>query len=339
MRARYVRLSSKKAHELSALKNVPIRFTQSPQSLGSKRQAKLDLPTRCGVILSQPDRRIEERSREGRSVSRSQANSRRAAQSPAAQQRRDCKHPRSTALKGFTLVGAVRGVWVGGVAGRSSLGSAQPIRCSAERRLMRHSGQRPGCLRFRLRRVDLAHDSPGDPGGVSGGLPSWSCAQAAQRFGLFGPTSTQASGQRRSGAAGSLAALHLSQAKKKPLIRVPRCFSPTRPAFGKTPLCIRLGPGVGVSRAFLRPASATPRKYLVRWIFADPARISSRAKRCSMARPTLHFLIVWLTSTVAKRSFWFMTMRPTTTPPKSKSGWDTMSTAFIWSHCQSTALI
>jgi len=52
--------------------------------------------------------------------------------------------------------------------------------------------------------------------------------------------------------------------KKKPLIVGPRCSLPMRPAFGKTPRCIKPGPGAGVSRSFLRPASATPRKSLAR---------------------------------------------------------------------------
>src|ERR1700677_2671801 len=72
---------------------------------------------------------FEEGSRKGRSLSCRQANSCRAAQRPATQERGDRTVAGLSPLKGFPVVGAVRGVRMEGVAGRSSLGPSQPVGC------------------------------------------------------------------------------------------------------------------------------------------------------------------------------------------------------------------
>src|SRR6266513_1287021 len=117
--------------------------------------------------------------------------------------------------------------------------------------------------------MDLPYDRARHRRRVCGALSLRPCAKIAEGDGFLGATASPETGQGRSGGTRSMAALHLSQAKKKPLIGRRRYSLLMRRAFDRTPLCIRPGPGAATNLSSRPRASATRKRFLERWIFTD----------------------------------------------------------------------
>jgi hypothetical protein len=85
-----------------------------------------------------------------------------------------------------------------------------------------------------------------------------------------------------------VAAIHLSQAKKKPLIVARLCSLPTKPVFAKIPVSIRLGHGADINRSFPPPVSEIRKRFSVLLIYISRSSTTGMVA-CSMGKATPGF--------------------------------------------------